>query len=111
MTEEITAFPTHPATRVTVLLSPVDRAGHHSLMSELLKRARQTKLAGATALRGYAGYGTSGVVHRSHVVREDPPSAVVLVDRPERIQSFLDDVAPLLREVLVIVKDVDVVEV
>jgi PII-like signaling protein len=104
-------FPTHPAKRVAMMLNHRDRAGHGSLMIELLQRARHDKLAGATVFQALEGFGASGRVHRTHVVVDDSPVMVVVIDRPDRIDAFLKSVEGLLDNVLVTVDDVDVIEI
>jgi hypothetical protein len=103
-------FPSHPAKRVTMMLNRRDHVGHSSLMIELLQRARRAKLAGATVFEAVEGYGASGHVHRPHFMVADAPVTVVIVDKPESVDSYLNDVADLLNDVLVIVDDIDVVE-
>jgi PII-like signaling protein len=103
-------FPTYPAKRVTMLLNINDHAHHGSLMTKLLQRARQAKLRGATVFEGYEGYGSSGRIHRNHLVSNDAPVTVVIIDRPDRIDAFLLDAGDLLEDVLTTVSDVEVVE-
>ncbi len=94
-----------------MLLGRRDHAGHRSLMVELLQRAKRAGLAGATVFQAAAGYGASGRVHRTRLISEDAPIVIVIVDRPERIESFLEEASDLLAGVLVTVADVDVVEI
>jgi PII-like signaling protein len=103
-------FPTHPAKRVTMLLNISDHAHHGSLMTKLLQRARQANLRGATLFEGYEGYGSSGRIHRTHLLSNDAPVTVVIIDRPDRIDAFLLDVGDLLEDVLTTVSDVEVIE-
>lgn len=102
---------THPAARATMLFTIRTHVGHRSLTSELLHRARVLKMDGATVFRAAEGYGHSGTVHRSHMVSEDVPIRVIVIDRPDRIASYLRDVDDLLHDVVVIVEDIEVVEV
>jgi hypothetical protein len=94
-----------------MLLSVQDHARHSSLMMELLKRARHAKLAGATVYEAHEGYGESGRIHRVHMLSDDRPVAVVIVDQSDKVDAFLDEVADLLHNVLVTVDDIDIVEV
>lgn len=103
-------FPTRPAKRVTMALATRDHVRHGSLMVKILQRARNAGLAGATVLEAQEGYGTSGHAHRAHLLSNDAPVTIVLVDQPDRIDAFLDGNEDLLRGVLVTVSDVDVVE-
>ena len=99
-----------PAVRLTVLMSARDKAGHRSLVVELLRRAARARLAGATVFEGASGYGSSGRIHRPHVMSNDRPLAAVFVDRPERIDRFLAEAADLLHDVLTIADEVEMVD-
>jgi PII-like signaling protein len=110
-TSAVSRFPSHPGKRVTMMLCRRDHAGHGSLMIELLQRARRAKLAGATVFEALEGYGATGRVHRPHFMVADAPVSIVIVEQPDRIDSFLEDVVDLLDNVLVIVDDIDIVEV
>jgi hypothetical protein len=57
---------------LTFMISVHDHARHNSLVMEL-KRARKSKLAGATVFEGNEGYGASGHVHQGHLLSDDPP--------------------------------------
>lgn len=102
---------TGAAQRLTIFVGESDRWHHHSLTSEILRRAHQAGLAGASVLRGVAGFGASGLMHTTHVLSlsDDLPMAVVIVDAAERIQSFLPQLDELITEGLVIVDDVEVI--
>jgi PII-like signaling protein len=74
-----------------VFLSEDDRVGHHGLHIELLNRAREDGLAGATVWKGIEGFGSSG---RFRTARFPDavvglPLALELVDSAERIDAFL----------------------
>jgi PII-like signaling protein len=103
-------FAGRPATRLTLRLHARDRAGHHSLTTELLRRARHARLRGATAFEASAGYGGSGHVHRAGLVRQDVPVSVVIIDEPQRVDAFLRDCADLLDRVLVVVDDIEILD-
>lgn len=103
-------FTGRPARRLTMLMTVHDHVRHGSLEMELLKRARRAKLAGATVFEGHEGYGVSGHIHRTHLVGDDAPLAVVVVDEPDRVERFLHEVAELLHDVLVITDDVEILD-
>ena len=103
-------FAGRPAKRLTFVISVHDRVGHGRLEVELVKRARKAKLAGATVFEGREGYGASGHVHREHLLSDDRPLAVVVIDRPDKIEEFLDEVAHLLDGVLVAVAEIEVLD-
>lgn len=103
-------FPGRPAKRVTLRIHGHDRAGHRSLMIEILRRARRARLAGATAFGAHLGYGESGHVHRAGLFVKDAPVTVVIIDGPAQIDDFLAKSADLLGDVLVTVDDIEIVD-
>jgi uncharacterized protein len=85
------------ATRVVIFLSEDDRSGHHGLHEELLNRAREDGLAGATVWRGIEGFGASGRIRTSRFpdAMIGLPVTVEVIDSPERIEAFLPVVKQL----------------
>jgi PII-like signaling protein len=103
-------FAGRPAQRVTLRMHVHDRAGHNSLMIEILKRARRARLRGATAFEAQFGYGQSGHIHRTGLFVKDVPLTVVIIDEPDRIADFLGQSAGLLDDVLVTVEDIEILD-
>ncbi|HEX4655230.1 MAG TPA: DUF190 domain-containing protein [Mycobacteriales bacterium] len=101
---------TGSAQRLTVFVGDSDHYHHHSLVTEIVRRAQAAGLAGCSVFRGSEGFGASRQLHTSHLLSlsEDLPVAVVIVDSVERIQAFLPVLDELVSEGLVIVDDVTV---
>ena len=99
-----------PAKRLTIVVGEQDRAGHHSLASEIVHRAHAAGIAGATVTRGVEGYGKSNHIHTTRILSlsDDLPLIVVMVDAADSIERFLESVLPLVEGGLVTVEDVDV---
>ena len=102
--------PGRPGKRLTLLMHVHDHVGHASLRHELFKRARQTKVAGATTFEGDQGFGFSGHVHRGHLMTDDRPLALVIVDDPTKIAEFLENIADLLDRVVATVDEIEIVD-
>lgn len=103
----------HPgrlARRATLYMSVRDHRGARSLEVEVLKRARDAKVAGVTVFEGYQGFGRTGAVHREYLLSDDRPLAMVIVDGPERIEAFLEAARPLLDRVTVTIEDVEILD-
>ena len=68
------------------------------LYEALLERLRAKGLAGATVLRGVAGFGASSVVHTDKVLRLslDLPLIVEVVETEEAIQAVLPDLDDMI---------------
>jgi PII-like signaling protein len=79
---------------------------------EIVERAHQAGLAGATVVRGFEGFGASSRIHTARILRmtEDLPVVVIIVDRPDRIDAFLPTLDELISEGLVVRENVEVVK-
>src|SRR5205823_4419321 len=101
-----------PAKRLTILIGEQDRVGHHSLATEVVKRAHAGGLAGVTVFRGVEGYGASNHIHTTRILSlsDDLPIAVIIIDTDERIQAFLPELDELITKGLVIIDDVEVLK-
>jgi len=98
--------------RLTVFIGESDHHGHTPLATEIVQRAQQAGLAGATVFRGVEGYGASNHIHTTRILSlsDDLPIVVVIIDAPERIQAFLPELDELITEGLVIIDDVEVLK-
>jgi uncharacterized protein len=99
------------ALRLTVIVGESDVIHHRPLYAEIVHRARQAGLAGASVFRGIEGYGASRQIHTQRLLNlsEDLPVSVVIVDEPDQVERFLPVVEELVAEGLVMVDDVRVV--
>lgn len=81
-----------------VFLGESDKHGHRSVHELIVEEARKRGMAGATILHGVMGFGSTSRIHTGSILRlsEDLPVVVEIVDKPERVESFL----PFLDEVL-----------
>lgn len=84
------------AARLTVMLHSRDHAHHHSLATEILRRARHAHLAGATVLAALEGQGHSGELHRHHLFGDDVPLSIVIVDEATKIDAFAEEIRDLV---------------
>jgi PII-like signaling protein len=71
---------TGTALRVTVLVGESDRWHRRPLYTEIVHRAHQARLAGATVLRGVEGFGATSLIHTACAesgkvsdLEDDPP--------------------------------------
>jgi PII-like signaling protein len=100
-----------PAKRLTVFVGESDRFHHKPLYAEIVRRAQEAGLAGASVLRGIEGFGASQHVHTTRLLSlsEDLPIVIVMVDDAERIERFALTLDELITEGLVVIDDVEVV--
>ena len=99
------------ALRLTILVGESDQWRHKPLFTEIVHRAHQAGLAGATVLRGIEGFGASNRVHTSRILSlsEDLPVAIIIVDSREQIEQFLPQLDQLVTEGLVLLDECEVV--
>jgi uncharacterized protein len=99
------------ALRLTILLGESDVWHHRPLYSEIVHRAREADLAGASVFHGVEGFGASSLIHTTRLLSmsEDLPVAIVIIDDEERIRAFLPTVDELVSEGLVVLDDCEVI--
>ncbi len=74
-----------------IFISEFDQHRGEPLYEALVFKAREMGLAGATVLRGSAGYGHTSRIHTSKILRlsDDLPLVVEIVDTQQKIDAFL----------------------
>lgn len=77
-----------------------DRVGHKPLYEVIVQRAKESRLAGATVLRGVEGFGAGSVIHTAKILElaEDLPFVVEIVDTEEKIREFMGVVDQLFED-------------
>jgi PII-like signaling protein len=81
---------------VRIFIGESDRWHGRPLADALVERLRREGFAGATVLRGLAGFGARSVVHTSHLLElsQDLPLVIEVVDTEEharRLEPILDE--------------------
>jgi CBS domain-containing protein len=110
MSQEL--FTEKKAKRLTIYIGESDQWRGKSLYIALLETLKSNGMAGATVLRGIAGFGAHSVVHTSTILRLslDLPLTINIIDSPEKINNILNVIAPMVGEGLIILEDVEVVK-
>lgn len=85
-------------TLMRIFIGESDKYHGQPLYEALLERFRKKGLAGATVLRGIAGFGASSVVHTEKVLRLslDLPLIIEVVETEETIQAILPDLDEMI---------------
>jgi uncharacterized protein len=101
-----------PAARLTIIVKEDDQWHRRPLFTEIVHRAHQAGLAGASVFRGIEGYGKSHHIHTSRILSlaEQLPCSIVIVDTDAKIRAFLPQLDELVTEGLVILDQVEVVK-
>ena len=96
---------------VRIYIGETDRWHGQPLYMAILLKAREMGLAGGTVFRGIAGYGANSVIHTANILRlsEDLPVVIEIVDTDEKVQAFLPVLDEMVKEGLILLREVEVV--
>lgn len=94
-----------------IFIGEQDKWHHEPLHEAIVTLARKEGLAGATAIKGFLGFGRNSRIHTTKLLRlsEDLPVIVEIVDSEEKIQKFLPHLDDMVKEGLVTLEKVNVV--
>jgi uncharacterized protein len=86
--------------------------GTEPLYRSIVEKCQELDIAGATVLRGVAGYGASSLIHRSHIpsFSHDSPVMVSVIDSEEKIQRLVPFLDEVVDQGLIAMSDVEVIK-
>src|SRR6266498_1506820 len=100
--------------RVRIYIGEQDKArGHHEpLWETILELLRKEGAAGATMVRGLAGFGAHSKLHLARLadIVPDLPVLVEWIDGPERVERLLPRVCDLVQTGTITLENVDIVK-
>lgn len=99
--------------RLSIIVGLDDMWHHRPKYQEIVRRARDAGLAGASVWRGVEGYGASSHIHTTRLLdlADGLPALVLVVDEPDRVRAFLADAAELFTQATVTLEQVERVHV
>ncbi len=99
------------ATLLRIFIGESDRWEHKPLYEAIVLKAREMHLAGATVLRGPAGFGKSSRLHTAKILRlsYDLPLVIEIVDAEEKINAILHTLDQKMKGGLVTLEKVSVI--
>lgn len=103
---------TGKAKRLRVYIGESDRWKGRSLFEQIVKKAKELDMAGATVCRGLMGYGANSRIHTAKIVdlSSDLPVIVEIVDSVEYIEKLLPYLDEMVNQGLVTLEDIDVIK-
>ena len=80
-----------PYKDLVIYLGEDDRCGTQPLYRAIVQMLRAEGIAGATVVRGIAGFGAHSVLHTSNLLRlsQDLPIVIEAVDTREKVDAIL----------------------
>ena len=99
------------AKRLSAHIGEADRYEDRPLYEALLESARVAGCAGATVLRGMAGFGATSREHAKHGIRMsvDLPLVVQVIDEPDKITALAEVYSAMIGDGLITVEAVNVI--
>ncbi len=84
-------------TLLRIFIGETDQYQGKALYEQIVMKARELNLAGATVIRGIMGFGADSRMHSAKILRlsEDLPVIIEIVDTEEKLNTiipFLDEV-------------------
>ena len=100
------------ATLLRIHIGESDSFEGRPLHEAIVLKACESRLAGATVLRGATGFGRYSRLHASKILRlsDDLPLVVEMADAEEKIQAFLPPIETTAGDGLVILEKIRVAE-
>ncbi len=98
------------AQRLTIYIGESDRWRGKPLYMAILETLRNLGLAGATVVRGIAGFGAHSRIHTFAIERlsNDLPLRIEVVDQAEKIAQAVEQIAPMVSEGMITLENVQV---
>ena len=94
-----------------VFIGEADRWQGKPLYEEIVYLARREGMAGATAIKGFMGFGCKSHMHTIKLLRlsEDLPIIIEIVDSEEKVNKFLPHLEAMVKEGLVTLEKANVI--
>ncbi len=98
--------------RLTIYVGEGDSWRGRSLYMSILETLRKNGIAGATVVRGQAGFGAHSLIHTLSIERlsVDLTMIIIVVDTPENIDRAVQLVKPMVREGLITLENIEIVQ-
>lgn len=95
-----------------VFVGETDQYKGRALYEQIVIKARELNLAGATVLRGIMGFGADSRMHTSKLLRlsEDLPVVIELIDTEENLNKLLPFLDETVKEGLITLEKVRVIK-
>ncbi|MBN2039209.1 MAG: DUF190 domain-containing protein [Spirochaetes bacterium] len=95
-----------------IFIGENDHYKNKPLYEQIVLKARELNLAGATVLRGILGFGASSKIHSSKIltISEDMPVVIEIVDTEENINRLMPFIDETVEEGLVTMEKMKIIK-
>jgi PII-like signaling protein len=94
-----------------IFIGEQDKWNGKPLYEEIILLAKKQGMAGATAIKGFMGFGAKSHMHTTKLLRlsEDLPIIIEIVDSEEKINQFIPQIDEMVSEGLVTLEKANVI--
>ena len=94
-----------------IFIGEQDKWHDRPLYEAIIHLAKKEGMAGATAIKGFMGFGAKSRMHTAKILRlsEDLPIVIEMVDSEEKINKFLPHLDEMVKEGLITLEKVNVI--
>jgi len=103
--------PRQPARILRLHLSEQDKYDGKPLYEAIIGKCQELSVSGATVFRGIEGYGESAALHRQHLIGNDAPIVVTIIDSAENIRRLLSVLEEMIDTGLIAISDVEIARI
>ena len=100
-----------PAKLLRIHLSESDRFQGKPLYEAIVAQCRDLKIAGATVFKGVEGYGEAADIRRAHLLRNDQPVVIHIVDTAEILASLIPVIESMMDTGMLATSDVEMIRI
>jgi uncharacterized protein len=100
-----------PSKMLRLFLTEGNRYNGKPLYEAIVDKCREMGIAGATVFRGIKGYGHTGEIHHSHLVKHHLPILITIVDSSENLDRLVPALEPMIDQGLIATSDVTAIRV
>jgi len=94
-----------------IFIGEADKWNGKPLHEEIVFLAKREGLAGATAVKGFMGFGCKSHMHSANILRlsTDLPVIIEIVDSEEKINQFIPKLDDMVKEGLITIEKASVI--
>ena len=94
-----------------IFIGEADKWNEEPLYEEIVLLAKKSGMAGATAIKGFMGFGCKSHMHTAKLLRlsEDLPIVIEIVDSEEKINQFIPQLDAMVKEGLITLEKASVI--
>jgi hypothetical protein len=94
-----------------IFIGEADKWQGRPLYEEIILLAKKNSMAGATAIKGFMGFGCKSHMHTTKLLRlsEDLPIIIEIVDSEDKINQFLPLIDEMVKEGLITIEKANVI--